>query len=390
MEADNLYGEIVLRQENRISTAQLRTVLSYALNARTEGAKRVLLVPQAAQVDETGVAQAAQVAIEFLKRRCRVDVLPAVGMGAPLAEKQLRRLFGRGLPLERFYTCDERITTPLGELDAARMRALSGGAVDQAVPVALYGRLAKYDAVISVSAVAPDALWGMSGYTQNLAFGIGTQPVRQAIQALAQADPAAMPAGRPDTPLTRLMQALQQDFLDRLPVTHILIVNEHGGSGVFIGSGSRLFEQACAYSCKCAFTLVKKPVQRMIALIDEQVASMRKALHALPRLQSAMADGGELLLIAPGVRRVGDMAKSRVVLPARFTVCIAPAPELDASDVQAAGCTHMPLQQALDTYQPDSLSEGMNILPEGEPAYLVRQPMAGWWALERGDLPLPG
>lgn len=369
-------NEIVLRQRGRISTAQLRTVLGYALNQATEGAKRVLLVPQVGQGESAAVAQAAQVAIDFMKRRCRVDVMPATAMGEPLSEKQIRKLFGKGLSIERFYPCDHATATLIGELDADGMQRITQGCVTQALSFAVGAKLSKYDAILSISQVQPDAHWGMTGYTQNIAYGLGSEAVHQAVQAL----PAAQ-AGNDDSPTRRLMDALQHSFLDKQPILHILAVAQQHGCGLFVGEGDRLFKQACEYSRKSAFTLLKQPVSTMVALLDEQVSSLGEALQALPRLQMVMAQGGQLVLLAPGVRRMGSVEAAISQLPAHFAVSIACTQELaQNSAMQGLGIAAQPLEQAMAYYAPHTLNEGENTL-NGTPVYFTSQPMDGWWAL---------
>jgi len=136
---------------------------------------------------------------------------------------------------------------------------------------------------------------------------------------------------------------------------------------------------------------------------------------AIYRTRMAIADGGELVILAPGVRRFGEDAAIDALVRAhgyrpsaeiqalverspdlreslsaaahlihgspegRFTVRYCPG-GLSREEVERAGFRYGDLEATLRRHDPRALRDGWNELPDGERIYYVSNPGLGLWA----------
>ena len=139
------------------------------------------------------------------------------------------------------------------------------------------------------------------------------------------------------------------------------------------------------------------------------------ANKAIYRTRMAMADGGELLIIAPGLKRFGEQEEVDKLIRAygysgtenvmklwrtepilqdlthgtahlihgssegRFRITYAPG-HLSKNEVESVNFGYMDLQQALERYNPEHMRNGFNTMPDGEEVYFISTPSAGLWS----------
>jgi len=130
-----------------------------------------------------------------------------------------------------------------------------------------------------------------------------------------------------------------------------------------------------------------------------------------------MADGGELIILAPGLKEFGEdpeidrlirkygyrgtpatlaavkaNAELRNNLGAaahlihgssegRFRITYCPGRDLSADAIRSAGFEAGNLDAMIKRYQPDKLKDGYNRLPDGEEIFYISNPALGLWAL---------
>ena len=137
---------------------------------------------------------------------------------------------------------------------------------------------------------------------------------------------------------------------------------------------------------------VEAPFQRCIAYLNpDEYRSTWLANKAIYRTRLAMADGGELIVVAPGVSRFGEdplvdalirrhgyrgreaaldaMAADRELAAnlaavahlmhgsteGRFNVTYAPGPELSRADIEGVGFDYLSPAEALERFPPDEI-----------------------------------
>ena len=118
--------------------------------------------------------------------------------------------------------------------------------------------------------------------------------------------------GRDFSPVRRLFDYAQERFLNSLPLDYVLTVTTAKGNdvrihGLFIGGGRKNFEEAVSLSCKMNLTFTDEPFKKVVVYLDpEEFKSTWLGNKAIYRTRMAIADGGELVILAPGVERFGE------------------------------------------------------------------------------------
>ena len=320
-----------------ISPEHLRERMAEVAAAWCGGAKRVLLIPPDHTRAKSYAGVMARELWSILEPGCRVDLMPALGTHHPMTEAQLRRFFGDVIPLDRFrvHRWDDPLDA-LGTIDGLEIDRLSGGRLARAgviedVPVAVNPAVTSggYDAVLSLGQVVPHEVVGLANYTKNVMIGVGGKPVIDRSHLLGAVYGMERVMGRADTPVRRLLDRMYRDFvMPRTRVGFVLSVVEGvavaGGStrtalrGLFASHDGSAFRQAAELSRTVNLTDLDRPIRTCVVKLDaDTYASTWLGNKAIYRTRMAMATGGRLIVLAPGVKRFGENARTDPLI-ARF------------------------------------------------------------------------
>lgn len=307
-----------------IGSGELRSIVAELARTRIAevGARRVLLVPPDATRPESRAGEITGYLFEVLSAAgVAVAVLPALGTHRPMSTQDVTRFFAGMVPPNRVLTHRWRDgVTTLGEFASAEVAALSAGALTEPVPVAVSEVLLDdWDLVVSVGQVVPHEVIGMANFTKNLMIGLGGTPTIDLSHFLGALCGMESVMGRARTPVRDLVDAAFDRFLaPRAEVLWILTVVEdtgggtvlrgifagHGGTG---GSGGAAYLAAAELSTRCNVEIVAEPLRRVACWLDpEEFRTTWLANKAVYRTRMAIADGGELIVLAPGVSRFGE------------------------------------------------------------------------------------
>jgi carbohydrate kinase (thermoresistant glucokinase family) len=286
------------------------------------GAARVLLVPP----DQTRTPSRAGELTWRLERRlqkldCEVAILPALGTHRAMDDDDAHRLFGghrdaRGLLVHDW----RRGVAELGRLRSDEVVALSGGLLDWEVVVEVASALlGDWDMVVSLGQVAPHEVAGLAGYTKNLVIGLGGPSFIGASHLLGALVGIETIMGEPANPVRDLVDtAFDRMVAPRLNVLFVLTVVEDGPHGdvlraVVTGlggtgrSGAAAFREAAAVSRRRNITVVDEPWRRASCWLNaREYRSTWLGNKAVYRTRRALANGAELIVLAPGVERFGE------------------------------------------------------------------------------------
>jgi nickel-dependent lactate racemase len=290
---------------------------------------RILLVPP----DQTRMDGRAGVITSLLSEHltgsgCDVWTLPAVGTHRAMTPAQVLSCFG-ALPFERVlqHHWREHVVS-VGEVSSAEISVLSGGAMTDALPIEVDPRLLEsWDLVISIGQVVPHEVIGMANFTKNLVIGLGGAPTINGSHLLGALCDMEKIMGRAHNPVRDVVDAAFDRFLStRLRVLWILTVVEatdagvvqrglFAGTGSSAGTGGAAYRLAAALSARCNIVSVPRPLRRVVCWIDpDEFRTTWLANKAVYRTRMALADGAELVLLAPGVTRFGeDTAIDRLI-----------------------------------------------------------------------------
>ena len=350
------------------------------------------------------------------------DILPALGTHFAMSEPEIKRMFG-SVPADLFRVHDWRHGfTTLGEVPASFIREVSEGKLDWSWPAQVSTRIAEggHDLILSLGQVVPHEVIGMAGYNKNVFVGTGGSEGINKSHFLGAVYGMERIMGRADTPVRKVLNYASDHFAKHLPIVYILTVVGATASGpvtrgLFIGDDIECFNLACELALKVNFTMLDEPLKKVVVYLDpEEFKSTWLGNKSIYRTRMAMADGGELIVLAPGLREFGedkgidamirkygyvgtpkllqcvcDNDDLRCSLGAaahlihgstegRFTVTYCPG-SLTKQDIESVNMQHADLRTMMKKYDPAKLKNGFNRV-SGEDIFHISNPGLGLWS----------
>ncbi len=404
-----------------LSTKDMRAGLYHALD-HFATVRRVLAIPPDYTRRHSFAGELTCMAYSYFGDRL-VDVMPALGTHDAITSTQLATMFPELPPqLVREHRWRDDIVT-VGEVPATYIREVTEGIYNKPWPAQL-NRLAwegKHDLIISLGQVVPHEVIGMANYNKNLFVGIGGSDGINQSHFIGASYGMERMMGRGDTPLRRVLNYAQDNFCSHLPLLFVLTVvdtDEQGNGvvrGLFIGDDHDCFEQACALSAQVNITVVDESPSLVVVYLDEEeFHSTWLGNKAIYRTRMMIADGGQLVVLAPGVRCFGEDAEiDRLIrkygyrttpeimrfveenedlqanLSAaahlihgssenRFRITYCPG-GLTRPEIESVGYEYGDLTDMLARFEPEQLKPGWNTGADGVRFYFVRNPALGLW-----------
>jgi nickel-dependent lactate racemase len=316
-----------------------------------------------------------------------------------------------------------RDAVTVGRIPADRVRDLTGGAIAMDWPAQLNRLIAGggHDLVLSIGQVVPHEVMGMANYNKNLFVGTGGAEGINKSHFISAVYGMERLMGRADNPLRSLLDYASANFIADLPVVyaHTVIGRGRGGElaarGLFVGDGREVFEKAAELSAKVNLDELAEPIRKAIVYLDPaEYKSTWLGNKAIYRTRLAMAEGGELVILAPGLREFGEDAEIDALIRAfgyrgrertleaveareelranlgaaahlihgspegRFAVTYCPG-ALTRREIESVGFGYRDWADAKRDYDPDSLEEGWNELASGERVFYISNPALGLW-----------
>jgi nickel-dependent lactate racemase len=408
----------------KLDKEQLRTLLFTALD-QIGPRKRVLVIPPDFTRFHSQAGLLTQFAWEYYGEALQA-VLPALGTHSPMTPQQIHEMFGE-MPLSLFKDHDWRNDViTLGTVPPEYVSELTEGKLDFDWPVQVNRLLVEgnFDLILSIGQVVPHEVIGMANYNKNIFVGCGGSVAINRSHYVGAVYGMERIMGRADTPVRRLFNYGSDHFGHLLPqLVYIQTVvgrAQEGGlavRGLYVGSDIEVFNKAAALSLEVNFQMVPKPFKKCVVYLDpSEFKSTWLGNKAIYRTRMAMADGGELLILAPGVKEFGEdhqidrlirkygyfgTEKTLAAVRAnqelqdnlgaaahlihgssegRFNITYAPG-HLTRQEIEGAGFAYAELSQALARYNPETLKDGLNTLPDGEEIYYISNPAIGLWAV---------
>lgn len=388
--------------------------------------KRVLLLPPDITRAHCGAGRITEEFFRIFSKTAEVHVIPTLGQHVPHTPEQNRWMFN-SIPEDRIHAHDWRNgSKTIGEVPAAFVREVSGGRADWPIPVSLNSSLLeeKWDLIVNIGHVVPHEVLGFANHNKNYFIGLGGKPMICASHMMAACCGIENNLGRLLTPLRRCYNKAEDDYLGHLPDFYFMVVTAYGAggglhhTGVYAGDGQETYLAAARASQKQNITIVP-PLKKVVTVMQgDEFHSTWVANKAIYRTRMAMADGGELLIIAPGLRRFGEQPEVDAVIrkygytgterimglwrnsppgsdlrdlthatahlihgstEGRFTVTYAPG-RLSKEEIRGVGFQYLDPVTARQHYDPARMHNGFNVMPDGEEVFHINTPSAGLWS----------
>lgn len=352
-------------------------------------------------------------------------VLPAIGTHAPMTREEISSMYPR-TPPELFRVHDWRKDiVELGRIPSSFIREVGGGVVDYDYPVQANKMLVDgaYDAIISIGQVVPHEVVGMANHAKNIFVGTGGKEAIDKSHFLGAAFGMEKMMGRADTPVRRVLnRALQLASGALPPILWILTVmarNDAGKlvmKGFYAGDDTECFERAAALSRQVNIDQLDESIDKAVVWLDPaEFRSTWLGNKAVYRTRMAMADKGELIILAPGLAHFGedggidalirkygyrtsaeirefvrqneDLAASLSAAAhlihgsseGRFRITYAPGPGLSRAEIESVGYRYAALADMRKKYNVEGMKQGWNEMADGERVFFVPNPALGLW-----------
>jgi len=358
------------------------------------------------------------------------DILPALGTHTPMTDEQISHMFGK-TPKDLFRIHDWRndIVT-LGTVPSGFVKQVSGGVCDFSWPAQVNRLLVDgaYDLILSIGQVVPHEVVGMANYNKNILVGTGGTEAIHKSHFIGAAYGMERMMGRADTPVRRIFNYASENFLNQLAIVYVQTVvglNKEGNLqtyGLFIGDDFSVFDKAAKLSLQVNFELLDKPLDKVVVWLDPtEFKSTWLGNKSVYRTRMALADGGELIVLAPALvefgedRQIDELIRKygyfgtphtlkqveenedlRNNLAAaahlihgssegRFNITYCPGKgqnNLTQQEIESVGFNYADFDEITARYNPETLQEGYNTLPDGEEIFYISNPALGLWAFK--------
>jgi nickel-dependent lactate racemase len=423
------FGEELSISPDELRQLVFQTLETTALRhsaSRREGMRVLVLPPDHTRLNSQAGPITAMVYEKLTEDGVQVDILPTLGTHNPMTEKQLRMMFGGTIPLDAFKVHDWRNgIVRKGEVPGVMLADFSGGKVDYSVGVEVNKMLFDgYDLILSIGQVVPHEVVGMANYTKNIVVGAGGSDIINKSHFLGAVCNMETILGRTDTPVRRLFNYAVETFLNDLPITYILTVVEQDYDtgkmhmrGFYAGDDVQVYDRACELARKVNITLLDREPKKVVVYLDpHEFQSTWLGNKAIYRTRMAIADGGELVVLAPALKEFGEDPKIDELIrkygyrgtPAtlkavdeneelrsnlgaaahlihgssegRFGITYCPGPNVTLDKILSVGFNAAPYDEMVARYNPEKLKDGFNTLPDGEEIFYISNPALGLWA----------
>jgi nickel-dependent lactate racemase len=395
----------------------LQRIVAESLGLVSLSLKRVLLVaPDITRLH----SRAGEIACEYyriLSQTCDVDLLPALGTHSAMTKAEAATMFP-SIPFEKIIHHDWRSDlVSVGAVPASWIEEHSNGFLKRSVSVELNrALLSGYDLIISIGQVVPHEVAGMANYTKNIVVGCGGKSMIDCSHMLGAAYGIEEILGTTDNPIRALFDYAQREFLRGLPLLYFLTVSvDNRLIGAFAGTARATFEEAAMLSRQRNIICVGKRLNKVVVWLDpKKFKSTWLGNKAIYRTRMTLADGADLMVLAPGVRCFGEDKRNDELIrkygyagrgqvlewlksepdleenlsvaahlihgssDGRFNITYA-VEHLEQKEIEQVNFKYADYSKIKALYPIEQWSDGIQTLANGEELYFVANPAAALW-----------
>ncbi len=408
-------------ETTELSAAELKQALFQAFAALGDR-RSVLALPPDFTRFHSRAGDVTRIAWECYGERLKC-VMPALGTHVPMTAGEISTMF-EDMPGGLFRVHDWRSDlATLGEVPAQFVSEQSEGKLDYTWPAQVNRILVDggFDLILSIGQVVPHEVIGMANYNKNIFVGTGGSMGINRSHFLGAVYGMERIMGRADNPVRRVMNYASDHFATGLPIVYALTVigkNAAGKQvirGLYVGDDVECFLKASELSLKVNFVMLERPLKKAVVFLDpSEFKSTWLGNKSVYRTRMALADGAELIVLAPGVkdfgedptidkliRKYGYLTTPQILKAVsenadlganlsaaahlihgssekRFTITYCPG-RLTREEVEGVNFRYASLDEMSARYDPAKLADGYNDV-DGEEVFYISNPALGLWA----------
>ncbi len=411
--------------ENKVFTKEEVKNILWSVFDKIGGVNKVLAIPPDFTRFHSKAGELTNYSYQYFKEKM-TDILPALGTHAAMTEREIEEMFG-DIPknLFRVHRWKEDLTT-LGEVPAEFLKEVSEGRVSYPWPAQVNKLLVEgnFDLILSIGQVVPHEVIGMANYNKNIFVGTGGRDGINKSHYLGAVYGMERIMGRADTAVRKVLNYASDNFAKNLPVLYIQTViskDENNNlvlRGLYIGDDFECFRLAAELSLRVNFIMLEKTLKKVVVYLDpSEFKSTWLGNKSIYRTRMAIDDGGELIVLAPGLKEFGedkeidrlirkygyvttpevlnfveenDELKNNLSAAAhlihgssenRFKITYCPG-NLTKQEIESVNFSYAPLDEMMKKYNPEKLKDGFNTMPGGEEIFFISNPALGLWAFK--------
>lgn len=414
--------EIFLRDNcgEGLSKEQIKEALLQSLEGKA--LNKVLLIPPDFTRFHSNAGYITNTYYHALKDIAKVDILPALGTHVPMTEEECAEMYG-DIPFELFLKHDWRNSVvKLGEVPGEYLTEITEGLWNDPVTVEV-NRLVmdkSYDLIISIGQVVPHEVIGMANHSKNLFVGCGGSDMINKSHMVGAVYGMERMMGKDHTPVRKIFDYAQKEYLSELPLLFVLTVTTAPGGvihthGLFIGEERSALEAAIELAQQKNMDFLDKGIKKCVVYLDpKEFKSTWLGNKSVYRTRMAIADGGELIVLAPGIAKFGEDDQNDALIrkygycgrlkvlelfkenedlqqnmgtaahlihgssDGRFSVTYA-VKDISKEEIESVHFKAADYDEMAAKYSPEKLSYGWNTMPDGEEIYYIPNPALGLW-----------
>jgi nickel-dependent lactate racemase len=303
-----------------LAPSELRPIVEQALESVGKDERVLAIIPDKTRDDNTALL--FPMAAQTLAARgvAKFDALVAQGTHAPMTEAEKRLKIGDiggahvpqpGNIYDHKWDQPEELVT-LGELSVERVRELTCGLLNDAVPVQLNRLLApnRYDTVLVFSATVPHEVAGFAGGAKYFFPGVAGPDLTHATHWLGALASIEKVIGRIETPTRHLIEAAADFVPARSIVFNSVITRTDDDSlrthALFAGDFRAAFRRSAEVSRQVHIKYTGRKYKRVVALLDEHYEELWVGGKASYKLGGIIEKGGELIIYAPHLKNISE------------------------------------------------------------------------------------
>ena len=409
------------KKSDEISSDELKKIIFEVLG-KIGAMNKILIIPPDFTRFHSRAGEITEYVYQFYGDAV-TDILPALGTHFPMRADEIKKMFGE-IPANLFREHDWRNdVVNIGEVPAEYINEVSEGKINRPFPVQVNKLLIEgnYDLILSIGQVVPHEVIGMANYNKNIFVGTGGAEGINNSHFLGAVYGMEKIMGKADTPVRAVLNYGSDKFTNNLPIVYIQTVLSRGNdgemklNGVFSGDDAECFYEAAELSLKVNFEVLDKPLKKIVVYLDpEEFKSTWLGNKSIYRTRMAIADEGELIVLAPGLKEFGEdkeidrlirkygYTTTPEVLEAvennedlknnlsaaahlihgssenRFKITYCPG-SLSKEEIESVNFNYASLDEMMKKYNPEKLEEGYNIMPDGEEIFFISNPAIGLW-----------
>jgi nickel-dependent lactate racemase len=408
--------------EGQLSVDEIREGLYTALE-KLGSKKKVIAIPP----DFTRFHSMAGILTKFTfdyYQKSLTDILPALGTHHAMTEKEIDIMYN-GVPGELFRVHNwKKDLSTVGIVPSEFVSEVSEGKVNYHWTAQVNKMLVEgcHDLILSIGQVVPHEVVGMANYNKNIFVGTGGSEGINKSHYLGAVYGMERMMGRADTPVRKVLNYASDNFTKHLPLIYVLTVvgkddsNKLVMKGLYVGDDYECFKLAAELSLKVNFKMLDEPLKKVVIYLDpDEFKSTWLGNKSIYRTRMAIADGGELVVLAPGLKSFGedkeidrlirkygyattpeilqfveenDELKNNLSAAAhlihgssenRFKITYCPG-SISKEEIESVNFNYGDLKKMNEKYNTAELKDGFNTMRDGEEIYYISNPALGLWS----------